>query len=98
MGAIEEGGKAIGVIADSMKSAPLALALLLVNAAFIAFFGYLTHVVGVNARDRDRETAGLIKALAADCRAAGRPAINFRSSHSRTAPPSSPASPETPSK
>lgn len=36
-GATEEAGKAVNTLIEAMKSAPLALALLVVNAAFLGF-------------------------------------------------------------
>lgn len=68
MGSVpEEIGKAAVSTVEAMKSAPLALALLLVNGLFIGFCGYILSVVGSNALGRDKAQTELISKLATEC-------------------------------
>lgn len=98
MGALEEGGKAVGVIAQSMQSTPLALALLVVNASFIGFFAYLMSEVSANARARDATQSELVKTLIDSCGNKPKPSLLFRSIQRREPPPATettvPATPE----
>lgn len=73
MGAIDEAGK-VGVSAvEAMKSTPLAIALLLVNACFIGFVGYVLSIVGQNAAERNLSQTALIEKLVTECRQTSRP-------------------------
>jgi hypothetical protein len=45
MGVTEETGKAVGTIAESLKSTPLALALVVVNVLFLAFVTFIAFKV-----------------------------------------------------
>lgn len=85
MGALEEGGKAIGGVVEAMKSAPLALALLVVNCVFIAFTGYILHEMAAISRERNQSTSELIDTLVKEC-ASGKPkaSIFFRVPKNRT--------------
>jgi hypothetical protein len=65
---MQEIGKAVGATVESMKAAPLAVALLIVNAGFIALFGYVLHEIAQKAADRDVREAELLKALITECR------------------------------
>lgn len=83
MGALEEGGKAIGVVAESMKSAPLALALLIVNTAFIAFSTYMMHEVAETVQRRNEQQTQLIKSIVDECLSRNKTSIYYRSSKGR---------------
>ena len=67
MGAIEEGGKALGGIVDAMRSAPLALALILVNIIFIGFMTYVLHEIAENQRLRSAASESLLTQLVREC-------------------------------
>jgi hypothetical protein len=56
----------------SMKSTPLAIALLAVNVGFLGFAAYLLGEVAENSRDRNKAQLALIDTLVKDCRAAPR--------------------------
>jgi hypothetical protein len=43
MGALEEGGKAIGGVVDAMRSQPLAIALVLMNLGLLVYLYYYTN-------------------------------------------------------
>ena len=85
MNALEEGGKAISSIAESMKGAPIVLAMVLINVAFIGLVIYLLMVIGDNARERNATQIDLIKQMMRDCAAGDKPkpSITFRSSKGR---------------
>jgi hypothetical protein len=68
MGALEEGGKAIGTVVESMKGAPLAIALLIVNIGFLGFAAYLLGEVASNAKERNSAQLDMIKQLVTDIR------------------------------
>lgn len=90
MNALEEGGKAVTAVADAMKNAPLALALLIINAAFIGFVAYLLSEVSENARERNTAQIELINRVLRECSSANnrsKSSIIFRSSKGREAPP-----------
>ena len=60
---------------ESMKSTPLAIALLVVNVFFLGFAGYILNRVAENAQERNTSQIELIttlvkdiKELAANCR------------------------------
>ena len=93
MGALEEGGKAIGVVAESMKSAPMVLALVIINISTIAFAIYIMHEVGDTIRTRNESNAALLKNIMDEC-LTNRPraSIHYRSSKGRL-PPIAPAPP-----
>jgi hypothetical protein len=63
MGVTEEGGKVVTATVDAMRSVPLAIALLAVNAGFLGFSGYFLSQVSVNARERDKVQGELITTL-----------------------------------
>ena len=74
MGVTEEGGRVATATVDAMKSVPLAIALLVVNAGFLAFSGYFLSQVAANASARDKAQTELISTLVTkvaerDCRA-----------------------------
>jgi hypothetical protein len=69
VGAIEEGGKVANGLIEAMKNAPLALALLVVNFAFLGFCGYLLHEVAANARERNQQQMQMISSLVTSCSA-----------------------------
>jgi hypothetical protein len=68
MGVTEEAGKIGAAAVQSMQSAPLAIALLLVNISFIAFNGYILSAVASNANERNKTQMDLIARLADDAR------------------------------
>ena len=54
MSAPQEAGKAVSTIAETMRGNPLALGLLVMNALFLAFFGWLSvHVSQRNDQERE---------------------------------------------
>jgi hypothetical protein len=67
-GVAEEAGKVASTAVESMKSVPLAIALLVVNAAFLGFNGYVLSEVSANARERNKDQMELIGRLVKDCR------------------------------
>ena len=73
MGALEEGGKVAAATVDAMRSVPLAIALLAVNAGFLGFSGYFLSQVSANASERNKAQMELISTLVTkvaerDCR------------------------------
>jgi hypothetical protein len=68
MGGTEEAGKVATATVAAMQSAPLAIALLLVNLGFIAFNGYILSAVAKNANERNKTQMDLIARLADDVR------------------------------
>jgi hypothetical protein len=68
MGVTEEAGKVATATVAAMQSAPLAIALLLVNLGFIAFNGYILSAVATNANERNKSQMELIARLADDVR------------------------------
>jgi hypothetical protein len=73
MGAIEEAGKVGSTAVESMKSTPLAIALLIVNACFIGFVAYVLSIVGQNAAERSQSQTQLIEKLVTECRQVSKP-------------------------
>ena len=68
-------GKVLGGAIDAMKSAPLAIALLIVNVGFLGFAAYLLGEVAANSRERNKSQTELIGKLVTDirdCRQGGR--------------------------
>jgi hypothetical protein len=61
--ATQVGNRAI----EAMTSVPLAIALLIVNAAFLGFSGYVLGIVGKNAAERNNTQMELIHNLVKDC-------------------------------
>lgn len=53
---------------NAMKSAPLALALLLVNMIFLGFSAYILREVSVNSSERNKSQIELITNMARDLR------------------------------
>ena len=73
MGVTEEAGK-VGVSAvEAMKGAPLAIALLIVNCAFLGFASYVLGEVAANAAERNKAQLKLITDLVHDCRQEPKP-------------------------
>jgi hypothetical protein len=64
---IKEGTEVIVSTVDAMKSVPLALALLVVNCAFLAFAAYVLGQVSNNASERNKSQMELISSLATNC-------------------------------
>lgn len=83
-GVTEEAGKVASATVEAMKASPLALALLLVNVAFIGFNGYILSAVASNASERNKSQMDLIAKLADDVRDCSR---QRQSSASITWPP-----------
>jgi hypothetical protein len=54
MGATEEAGRVASGVVEAMKSAPLGIALLVVNIGFLGFAAYILGEVAENARERNR--------------------------------------------
>lgn len=66
---ITEGATKVGTAAVSaMQSQPLAIALLIVNCAFLGFAGFVLGKVAVNAQERNKSQMDLIGRLAEDIR------------------------------
>jgi hypothetical protein len=75
-GITEEAGKVGTAAIGAMSAQPLAIALLIVNVAFLAFAGYVLGQVAANAQERNKTQMELIKSLAEDltsCRSAPLP-------------------------
>ena len=72
MGVSEEVGKVSEVAITAMKSVPLAIALLVVNVAFLAFAAYLLGQVAANAAERNVTQSKLIEKLITDLTNCGR--------------------------
>ena len=68
MGLTEEGGKVITATVESMKSSPLAIALLVVNIGFLAFAAFVLGEVAQNAQERNRTQMELIGNLVKEIR------------------------------
>jgi hypothetical protein len=64
----EEAGKVAAATVDAMKSTPLAIALLVVNVAFLAFAAYILGEVATNASERNKVQIELITKLVTDIR------------------------------
>ena len=55
----EEAGKVASSALEAMKSVPLAVALLLVNCAFLGLTGWILSSVASNASERNQQELGL---------------------------------------
>jgi hypothetical protein len=53
MGALEEGGKVATATVESLKSQPLALALIVINVLFIGFVSFVLHSLKDQAERKD---------------------------------------------
>jgi hypothetical protein len=53
---------------DALRSTPMAIALLLLNAAFLAFAIYVLGQVATNAQERNKTQTDLISKLVTDIR------------------------------
>lgn len=76
MNAIEETGKVATGVVNAMQSTPLAIALLVVNVAFLGFAAYVLGEVAANAKERNTTQSELIGKLVTDirdCRQGPRP-------------------------
>jgi hypothetical protein len=68
MGVTEEAGRVASGVVEAMKSAPLAIALLVVNIGFLGFAAYILGEVAENARERNMTQTELIANLVKDIR------------------------------
>jgi hypothetical protein len=76
MGIAEEAGKVANTAVAAMGGSPLAIALLLVNLAFLGFAMYILGEVAANAAERNKQQMELIARLVTDirdCRQGARP-------------------------
>ena len=64
----KEGAEAVTATVDAMRSTPLAIALLVVNIAFLAFAAYVLGEVATNASERNKTQLELINKLVTDIR------------------------------
>jgi hypothetical protein len=64
----EQAGKVASGALDAMRSVPLAIALLIVNIGFLAFFAYVSSNVASNAQERNKTQMDLIGRLVTDIR------------------------------
>jgi predicted Na+-dependent transporter len=64
----EEISKVASTAVESMKSSPLAIALLIVNIGFLVFSTYVLGEVAANSAERNKEQINLISTLVRDCR------------------------------
>jgi hypothetical protein len=64
----QETGKVITSTIEAMKSTPLALALLVVNVAFLGIAAYVLGEVAANAQERNKTQIELIGKLVSDIR------------------------------
>jgi hypothetical protein len=62
------GAKVAVSAVDAMKSAPLAIALLVVNVGFLGFAAYLLGEVAANSRERNKAQLSLIESLVKEIR------------------------------
>ena len=67
MGALEEGGKVASATIESLKSQPLALALIVVNVLFLLGGLYALHDLAQAMRERETRKDQLLAELAKDC-------------------------------
>jgi hypothetical protein len=65
---LDTSGKIASATLDAMKSTPLAVALLVVNVAFLAFAAYVLGQVAANASERNKVQTDLITKLVTDIR------------------------------
>jgi flagellar biogenesis protein FliO len=63
----EQTGRAASSIIYAMKSTPMALALLVINLAFIGFSIFVLSKVSANAAERNKSQIELISTLIRDC-------------------------------
>lgn len=68
MNAVEASKEIATHAVDAMKSTPLAIALLVVNVAFLAFATYVLGQVATNANERNKTQIELITKLVTDCK------------------------------
>lgn len=68
MGVTEEVGKVSTAAVGAMSSQPLAIALLIINVAFLGFAGYVLGEVAENAKTRNVTQMELIAKLVGDIR------------------------------
>jgi hypothetical protein len=73
MSVVEQAGRVGSAAVESMKSVPLAIALLVVNACFIGFVAYVLSIVGQNAVERERAQVTLVSKLVDDIRDCRKP-------------------------
>lgn len=64
----EQVGKAATALVESMKTTPLAIALLVVNVGFLGFAGFVLGEVAANASERNKSQLELISRLVSDIR------------------------------
>ena len=65
---VEQAGKVASSTIEAMKSTPLAIALLVVNMAFLGFAAYVLGEVAANASERNKSQLELITNLVRDIR------------------------------
>jgi hypothetical protein len=68
MNLTEHGARVASEAVASMKSTPLAIALLMVNVGFLIFAGYLLGEMAENSRDRNKGQLALIDTLVKECK------------------------------
>ncbi|MFH0298339.1 hypothetical protein AAFX91_14070 [Bradyrhizobium sp. 31Argb] len=67
MGVAEEGGKVATATVESLKSQPLALALVVVNVLFLLGGGYILHDIAQNLKGQQERKDMLLADLARRC-------------------------------
>jgi hypothetical protein len=67
MGALEEGGKVATATVESLKSQPLALALIVINLMFLAGGIWIMHDIADSVRAQQLRKDQLLAELAKDC-------------------------------
>jgi hypothetical protein len=65
---VEQDGQVASSTIEAMKSTPLAIALLVVNMAFLGFAAYVLGEVAANASERNKSQLELITNLVRDLR------------------------------
>jgi len=65
---VEQAGQVASSTIEAMKSTPLAIALLVVNMAFLGFAAYVLGDVAANASERNKSQLELITNLVRDLR------------------------------
>ena len=68
MGAVEEAGKVAGSVVESLKGAPVIIALLVIIASFLGFVMYLMGEVAQSAREDKGAQLEIIAKLVTDSR------------------------------
>lgn len=75
MGITDEAGKAVSNVAETMRSTPGILALLLIIIGVFTLLGYLIGIAATTASERNKQQLELISKLVSDIRDCRQPQI-----------------------